>query len=202
MTPESPKLEACPFCGNPPELYDEGSGIVGCADFNCPAYDIATTPTIWNARRPAPTASPAPVDHIPDAGKMVSPALPEGVAGDVATVMAADGRENFHEEKIRKALQAARRLAAHVQSQSSTIEGLREEVERLKRETPESRCKNFNETSGAIYGGNVHPDRCVCQGTDPTPHRHYREWPFSCSRCGHKNCAAYRAALKPVARGE
>jgi putative FmdB family regulatory protein len=42
--------------------------------------------------------------------------------------------------------------------------------------------------------GFTHPDRCVCQGSDPTPHKHYDEAPFSCARCS--GCKAYRPALR------
>jgi hypothetical protein len=42
-------------------------------------------------------------------------------------------------------------------------------------------------------GANLHPDRCVCQGSDPTPHKHYREAPHNCARC--TECDAYTPAL-------
>jgi putative FmdB family regulatory protein len=41
--------------------------------------------------------------------------------------------------------------------------------------------------------GFMHPDRCVCQGDDPTPHKHYDEKPHSCARCGE--CRRYKPAL-------
>lgn len=51
--------------------------------------------------------------------------------------------------------------------------------------------KRFNETTGAIgyisaagyTGADHHPDRCICQGTDTTPHKHYKEPPYECGRC-------------------
>jgi len=41
--------------------------------------------------------------------------------------------------------------------------------------------------------GSTHPDRCACQGNDPTPHKHYNEPPFSCARCSE--CDGYTPAL-------
>jgi hypothetical protein len=60
----------------------------------------------------------------------------------------------------------------------------------------------FNETTGAVgymtklgpTGANSHPDRCVCQGDDRIPHKHYTDDPLHpCARCG--KCAAYQAAI-------
>lgn len=58
--------------------------------------------------------------------------------------------------------------------------------------------RRFNDTTGAHgywtkdgpTGAHQHPDKCVCQGTDPTPHKHYDEAPFACARCG--KCDHYR----------
>ncbi len=206
MTPHPPTgepgLEACPFCGGEAnriksKAREPEASLIECkkceyAFIGKPGVTAGEMAEKWNHRAAPP--SPVPV------------ALPDDVAGDVARVKQgfamATELPDHEDVQLQDFEEAAHRIALTVQSQSSTIAGLMEEVERLKREAPEARCKNFNETSGAIYGGNVHPDRCVCQGTDPTPHRHYREWPFSCARCGHKNCAAYRPALKPVARGD
>ena len=61
------------------------------------------------------------------------------------------------------------------------------------------RVQRFNATTGAIRGGNEHPDRRECQhGPDAhpdTPHQHYDRPPFSCARCGHRNCEGYRPAV-------
>ena len=62
---------------------------------------------------------------------------------------------------------------------------------------PVERWRRFNETTGACgyaidgkkYGGHQHPDRCKCQGTDTTPHKHYSDAPHRCARCG--KCDAY-----------
>lgn len=45
-----------------------------------------------------------------------------------------------------------------------------------------------------------HPDRCMCQGNDPIPHRHYGHAPYKCARCGE--CRAYTPvpASAPVGR--
>lgn len=51
--------------------------------------------------------------------------------------------------------------------------------------------RQFSETVGVFgyvsaagpTGANHHPGRCVCQGDDTTPHKHYREPPFKCARC-------------------
>jgi hypothetical protein len=67
---------------------------------------------------------------------------------------------------------------------------------------PADRSKNFNETCGTHgytnargmrVGGNEHPDRCVCQGDDTTPHKHYRDAPYSCARC--LRCDGYAPAV-------
>lgn len=55
------------------------------------------------------------------------------------------------------------------------------------------RVFRFNETSGCIYGGRSHPDRCKCQGAEDTPHKHYGEPPHRCARCG--KCDAYAPAI-------
>lgn len=59
------------------------------------------------------------------------------------------------------------------------------------------RVRRFHDTTGALYGGNTHPDRCVCQRKETgqyagTPHVHYQEPPFSCARCP---CKAYVAEV-------
>lgn len=62
----------------------------------------------------------------------------------------------------------------------------------------EARSRRFNETTGSLYGGNQHPDRCVCQEkeTGPnagTPHKHYSEPPYGCARCSE--CKGYEPAV-------
>jgi hypothetical protein len=68
------------------------------------------------------------------------------------------------------------------------------------------RCERFSNTTGAmgymsargLTGANHHPDRCECQGSDPIPHKHYRDRPpHPCARCGE--CKAYMPALLSVA---
>lgn len=74
------------------------------------------------------------------------------------------------------------------------------------------RSQRFNDTTGTHgfsergrrFGGNMHPDRCVCQGNprerndngfgwkvwgDTIPHKHYSQPPYSCARCNE--CNAY-----------
>ena len=66
-----------------------------------------------------------------------------------------------------------------------------------------ARGQRFNATTGAFgycttmgpTGANHHPDRCVCQGGDPTPHKHY-EADYSrglCARCSE--CMGYVPAV-------
>lgn len=65
-------------------------------------------------------------------------------------------------------------------------------------QTPISeRSRLFNDTTGALAGGNRHPHRCVCQTQETgayadTPHKHYDEAPYDCARC---QCEAYRPAI-------
>ena len=59
------------------------------------------------------------------------------------------------------------------------------------------RVQRFRDTTGALRGGNRHPDRCVCQTKETgtfadTPHVHYPEPPFACARC---KCEAYEPAV-------
>jgi hypothetical protein len=56
-----------------------------------------------------------------------------------------------------------------------------------------ARLGRINNEGGALswcgrsFG--AHPDRCVCQGDDPGPHRHYDHAPYRCARCG--KCESY-----------
>lgn len=69
---------------------------------------------------------------------------------------------------------------------------------------PVDRRMRFENTCGALgyttkrgyTGANHHPDRCECQGSDPTPHKHYYEPPHSCARC--LECKAYKPAIPDV----
>ena len=67
------------------------------------------------------------------------------------------------------------------------------------------RGKRFNDTCGPFgywtaqgeVGGNHHPDRCVCQKDDTTPHKHYDradDPKHSCARCSE--CKGYTPALE------
>jgi hypothetical protein len=61
------------------------------------------------------------------------------------------------------------------------------------------RLQRFNDGTGCLYGGNSHPDRCVCQEKETgrfagTPHKHYDEPPYNCARC---RCKAYDPAVPP-----
>jgi hypothetical protein len=60
-----------------------------------------------------------------------------------------------------------------------------------------ARCTRFNDTTGALtwnyQSASLHPDRCKCQGNDPTPHKHYDEPPYACARC--VKCEAYEPAV-------
>ncbi len=111
------------------------------------------------AARPAPTASPA---------------LPEGVEADLE-MLASGVLEHGLACDMRIASEAASRILAHVQSQSSTMAGLRDEVERL-------RAAAWNLLisigPGAWAGCSAKQETFV------------------------KAVVALRAALKPVARGE
>ena len=63
----------------------------------------------------------------------------------------------------------------------------------------DGRWRRFNEAVGTVgyvgaagpTGAHRHPDRCVCQGDDPTPHKHRDEPPHACARC--TSCDEWRA---------
>lgn len=61
----------------------------------------------------------------------------------------------------------------------------------------EMRSRRFNKTTGSLTwnyrSAAEHPDRCVCQGNETTPHKHYLDAPYSCARCSE--CEAYRPAV-------
>ncbi len=173
---ESQKLEACRDDGLPQDAVSIKirSGTVSlCPADGCRIEIACVCQHVERAytRRPAPTASPTP----------------EGVEGDVAKVMAPvsmdDGGTDFYGWKgWLKYQEAARRLASHVQSQSSTMAGLREEVERLRGLIPE-----FEKDAAFLLG----PERNAAQPYD----RGYVD--------GLQHAIKqFRAALKPVARGE
>lgn len=66
-----------------------------------------------------------------------------------------------------------------------------------------AQSSRFNNTTGVIgyvsslgrTPGSYHPDRCICQGDDSTPHKHYPEKPYACARC---RCTFY-SPVKPDA---
>jgi putative FmdB family regulatory protein len=91
------------------------------------------------------------------------------------------------------------------------------EVERKISEAPLTTCalldarsrlerfNAFNHAGGALtWNGRSfadHPDRCVCQGTDDLPHRHYDDSHKGfggCARCG---CVEYTPAFTPACEG-
>lgn len=63
------------------------------------------------------------------------------------------------------------------------------------------RMRRFNATCGtdgymSVRGrtaGSLHPDRCICQGSDRTPHKHRDEAPHGCARC--VGCESYEPAI-------
>jgi len=67
--------------------------------------------------------------------------------------------------------------------------------------TNAERSKYFSDTCGGLgyttkdgpTGAHRHPDRCICQGNEATPHKHYDYPPYSCARCGA--CKAYEPAV-------
>ncbi len=69
------------------------------------------------------------------------------------------------------------------------------------KKTRNERRVRFSDTCGASgymsklgrTGANRHPDRCVCQGRETTPHKHYDDPPYNCARCG--DCAGYVPAV-------
>lgn len=77
------------------------------------------------------------------------------------------------------------------------------------------RLERFNDTTGALTwnyrSAAEHPDRCTCQGTETTPHKHYDHAPYNCARClecksytpavAGKESAAASAAATPVEFG-
>jgi hypothetical protein len=67
------------------------------------------------------------------------------------------------------------------------------------------RWKSVNDTCGALgyvsrlgkTGANLHPDRCVCQKDDPTPHKHYPNDPkHGCARC--TECKEFKSAVRTM----
>jgi hypothetical protein len=46
-------LLPCPFCGSHPAQYQDTTNVT-CADGDCPAYDMACSPTEWNTRHSSP----------------------------------------------------------------------------------------------------------------------------------------------------
>ncbi len=143
--PESPKLEACAECGMPCEA-GEFHPYAACLMFKA-CHNSGTVRANLASVRPAPTASPAPVDHFPDAGKMVSPALStrEAVVRSgsfmpaLQDTVVADIKmpgamilDPMMESDRRIGEEAASRILAHVQSQSSTMAGLEEEIKELR----------------------------------------------------------------------
>lgn len=68
-----------------------------------------------------------------------------------------------------------------------------------------NRCLSFNEAGGATSWNHrpfsEHPDRCTCQGDDPTPHRHEPKDSGGqpCARC---HCAAYNPAEPGLCGGK
>lgn len=65
--------------------------------------------------------------------------------------------------------------------------------------TREDRLASFNEAGGAISWNHrpfyAHPDRCVCQESDPDPHRHYDD--DEGHRCARCSCMAYQPETNP-----
>ncbi len=163
-SPESPKLEACRDC--------KGSGRDKFGpDLFCPSC----MGTGREPARPAPTASPA---------------LPPGqMADDVAEVLApvsmdGGGTDFYGWKGWLKYQEAARRLAAHVQSQSSTIGGQRELIAALDEymefaRTRQAWSEEMINSSGEYVDGAI---------------QHSHEILAKIRKA--------RAALKPVARGE
>jgi hypothetical protein len=111
-----------------------------------------------------------------------------------------EGRSRRHFPKHQKCEDACREhLAYRFKSDAGTFGQPAAE----KAEGKPERWRRFNETTGAFgymtasgpMGANHHPDRCVCQGDEATPHKHYTDDPLHpCARCG--KCTAYQAAVQ------
>lgn len=109
---------------------------------------------------------------------------------------------------LARLLKAAQKWAAAACGESGHFygctheEAIEDALAAVAKREPE-RSKRFNETTGAVgywsakgsTGAYEHPDRCICQKNDPTPHKHYPDPPFSCARCGHISCPAYKPAV-------
>ncbi len=135
-----------------------------------PAYAFDTKACSGGGIEYVRAATPSPV------------ALPDDVAGDVVWLKAVVAENVPYEGK--RFFDAARRLAAHVQSQSSTIGGLEGEVERLR-----GHARGMALSLEAVGFGDG--------GKLCTPLGRYRdEYPPS------SPAHLPRTALKPVARGE
>ncbi len=122
--PESPKLEACAECGMPC-ADGEFHPFAACLMYEACHDSVTVRSNLDYVRRLAPTASPA---------------LPEGVAADLEILRKGPRRTNLGapdlidwDDWAGRVYAAHDRLAAHVQSQSSTMAALEEEVERLRK---------------------------------------------------------------------
>ncbi len=147
--PESPKLEACAHCGSTAfvndfdiplptggwdKMYRVECSLRECGSMTRKWYPRSAAIAAWNTRLPAPTASPA---------------LPEGVAGDVETVL--DPAPLGMAPAIARYQEAARRLALHVQSQSSTMAGQRDLLSKWDAEISElDKAKAIHDTGAAF----------------------------------------------------
>ena len=57
MTPDKPKMEPCPFCGEEPSRRISGGVTsVACATNLCPASGAWWLLELWSRRTPSPTA--------------------------------------------------------------------------------------------------------------------------------------------------
>ncbi len=185
MTPESPKLEACPFCPGDLELHGgEAVWHKNRDDFlACPIAYIGIRLDAWNTRRPAPTASPAPEGVVEVVGFLLGEASLRGTwYGDRPTK---DSAPYWWRDDLRNAM-------AHVQSQSSTMAELREEVDRAHE---------------AVVDKYVDQDyEKIAKDTQEikafrTP-KQISAFVWGVQHGAHLMRDCLRAALKPVARGE
>ncbi len=106
-------------------------------------------------------------------------------------------RREVEIEKISWQITEQQVRAENAEKRIQTLESaLREYADEI-----EVRVARFNDAVGALgyvssyglTGANHHPDRCKCQGSETTPHKHYSQPPHSCARC--HPCEAYRPAV-------
>lgn len=174
-----PMVLHCPACGH--QHVDKAEPSTGWTNPPHKSHLCHRCGEVW---RPAAVATVG-VERLPRGGPndtwYPDSKTAEGVIAELQAFCRDHAKVCEDRDALRVERDAAQTELAHLRAYVVELETLR--------------VFRFNEMTGCISGGDRHPDRCVCQGSDPTPHKHYGEPPHSCARCGHKSCAAYRPAV-------